>query len=49
MQTSVAIVMEKPLNGERERKFATGAELAKWVHENRPDIFAKLKKSEQRD
>jgi hypothetical protein len=49
MQTSVSIVLAKPLAGERERKFKTGAELAKWVWDNRPDMFATLKKSEQRD
>jgi hypothetical protein len=41
--------MAKALNNEKERKFASGAELAKWLWDNRPDIFTTLKKSEQRD
>lgn len=49
MTTYVSVVLAKPLGGERERKFKTGEELAKWVWDNRPDMFASLKKSEQRD
>lgn len=49
MQTSVSIVLAKPLSGEKERKFKSGAELAKWVWDNSPDMFASMKKTEQRD
>ena len=46
---SVSIVLAKPLAGENERKFKTGAELAKWIWDNCPYIFSGLKKGEQRD